>query len=386
MGTTGTARADDEDAPLVLHVDDEEGIVDLAATFLEREGLSVVSATDAETGLETLEERPVDAVVSDYDMPGTDGLEFLGAVREDYPDLPFILFTGKGSEEIASEAISRGVTDYLQKETGTDQYAVLANRIEESVRRYRAESDLAEARRRYETLLANLPGMAYRCTTDEGWPMSFVSEGCRTLTGYDPAELMGEAVDWEEDVIVAPDRSPVRRAVEEAIDHGDPFEVTYRIDRRDGERRTVWEQGRAIEADTDPDVDDATVLEGFITDVTARERNERALRTVSATQRAVLQRVTDGVILFDPDEREVVETNAAAADLLSRDESTLVRANPGDLLEPADASLEDLTAAETIDRHLSLATSDGPADFDVTGCTLTFENDRRLVVVFSDIE
>jgi DNA-binding NtrC family response regulator len=54
-------------------------------------------------------------------MPGVDGLEFLASVREEYPDLPFILFTGKGSEEIASEAISRGVTDYLQKETGTDQ-------------------------------------------------------------------------------------------------------------------------------------------------------------------------------------------------------------------------------------------------------------------------
>ncbi|WP_340102307.1 response regulator [Salinibaculum salinum] len=57
----------------------------------------------------------IDCIVSDYDMPGMNGIEFLEAVREECPDLPFILYTGKGSEEITSETISAGVTDYLQK-------------------------------------------------------------------------------------------------------------------------------------------------------------------------------------------------------------------------------------------------------------------------------
>jgi DNA-binding NtrC family response regulator len=60
-------------------------------------------------------------------------LEFLDRLRQHRSELPFILFTGKGNEEIASEAITAGVTDYLQKETGTDQYRVLANRIHNSV-------------------------------------------------------------------------------------------------------------------------------------------------------------------------------------------------------------------------------------------------------------
>lgn len=59
-------------------------------------------------------------------------------IRQHYPDLPFILFTGRGSEEIASDAIAVGVTDYLQKGTGTDQYEVLANRIENAVAHHRA--------------------------------------------------------------------------------------------------------------------------------------------------------------------------------------------------------------------------------------------------------
>jgi len=103
----------------------------MTATFLERENdrFSVETATDADEGLERLVENEYDCVVSDYDMPGNDGIEFLKSVREKYLDLPFILFTGKGSEEVASEAISAGVTDYPQKESGADQYELLANKV-----------------------------------------------------------------------------------------------------------------------------------------------------------------------------------------------------------------------------------------------------------------
>jgi DNA-binding NtrC family response regulator len=126
----------------VLHVDDEPDFADLAATFLERENerFVVETVTRASDGVDRLAEGSIDCVVSDYEMPDQNGIEFLEAVREDHPDLPFILFTGKGSEEVASDAISVGVTDYLQKEVGTDQYVVLANRIENAVDKYRAET------------------------------------------------------------------------------------------------------------------------------------------------------------------------------------------------------------------------------------------------------
>lgn len=112
----------------VLHVDDEPNLADLAATFLEREDdrLDVRTVLTPDDGWEILADVDIDCIVSDYEMPGQDGIEFLKAVREEYPDLPFILYTGKGSEDVASDAISAGVTDYLQKESGTDQYAILA--------------------------------------------------------------------------------------------------------------------------------------------------------------------------------------------------------------------------------------------------------------------
>ncbi|MFB6300422.1 MAG: PAS domain S-box protein [Halobacteriales archaeon] len=130
----------------VLHVDDDPDFIDLAATYLEREDerIRVHPVTDPKEGFAVLDDQPIDCIVSDYDMSQIDGIEFLETVRETYPDLPFILYTGKGSEEVASDAISAGVSDYLQKEGGTDQYEVLANRITNLVNQHRAEAKVEE--------------------------------------------------------------------------------------------------------------------------------------------------------------------------------------------------------------------------------------------------
>jgi len=133
----------------VLHVDDDADLAAIASDYLERESdrLSVATVTDPERALDRLRDGSFDCVVSDYQMPGMCGFQLLEAVRAEYPDLPFVLFTGKGSEEVASEAVSAGVTDYLQKETGTEQYAVLANRIENAVAAARAEERAARQER-----------------------------------------------------------------------------------------------------------------------------------------------------------------------------------------------------------------------------------------------
>ncbi|SNR61559.1 response regulator, partial [Halorubrum vacuolatum] len=119
----------------VLHVDDDSSIADLTAAFLQREDdrFTVETATNADKGLGIIRNHPPDCVVSDYEMPGLNGIEFLQAVREQYPDLPFILYTGKGSETVASDAIAADVTDYLQKSSGSEQYELLANRIRNAV-------------------------------------------------------------------------------------------------------------------------------------------------------------------------------------------------------------------------------------------------------------
>ena len=172
----------------VLHVDDEPDVADLTATFLVREdeGMTVETETGGADALDRLAADDFDCVVSDYEMPGMDGLELLDAIRAEYPELPFILFTGEGSEAIASDAIAVGVTDYLQKGSGTEQYELLATRIRNAVEHARAE----QARQRHlEAIETAREGISI---LDSDGDFIYVNQAYADLYGYDPAEMVGE--------------------------------------------------------------------------------------------------------------------------------------------------------------------------------------------------
>ncbi|MCK9591085.1 MAG: PAS domain S-box protein [Methanoregula sp.] len=128
----------------LLYVDDEPELLDLCKLFLEREGgFSVVTVTSAREGLLILKEGMIDAIVSDYQMPVMDGIEFLKLVRMEFADIPFILFTGKGREEVVIQAINNGADFYLQK--GGDpraQFSELSHKIRQAFRRKKAEEEL----------------------------------------------------------------------------------------------------------------------------------------------------------------------------------------------------------------------------------------------------
>jgi len=151
--------AGDEEPIDVLCVDDDPDFVDIVAAQLRRadDAFSVTSRVGAAPALAYLEETEVDCIVSDYDMPDIDGLEFLQAVRAERPELPFLLFTGNGSESLVSDAVSAGVTDYMQKGGGTEQYRVLARRIRTAVERVRARSAVERTQARIEALFDAAP-------------------------------------------------------------------------------------------------------------------------------------------------------------------------------------------------------------------------------------
>ncbi|WP_181687108.1 response regulator [Halorhabdus salina] len=121
----------------VLLVDEDQDILDITATFLEREdeALDVLPVTETATALETVQEQPerVDCVISDYSMPEMTGVEFFQSVREVDPDVPFFFFTGRDRQQIEAELGEQSVTGYVQKGTGTERYADLATEIRDAV-------------------------------------------------------------------------------------------------------------------------------------------------------------------------------------------------------------------------------------------------------------
>jgi len=129
----------------ILYVDDEESLLSLSKLFLESMGLfSVDTLTSAPEAIERMKAQHYDAILSDYQMPDMDGIRFLKQVRSLFGDIPFILFTGKGREEVVIEAIDNGVDYYLQKGGApTALYAELAHKIIHAIERRQAKSELA---------------------------------------------------------------------------------------------------------------------------------------------------------------------------------------------------------------------------------------------------
>ena len=130
----------------VLHVDDDPAFRDLTAEFLEQVdgAIAVESEPDPTVVPSRVKTEPIDCVVSDLEMPRRDGLELCRLVRTEHATLPFVLFTNRQGKAVVERAMEAGATDYIQKETGTHHYTLLANRIRLLVSRHRAVQKLAE--------------------------------------------------------------------------------------------------------------------------------------------------------------------------------------------------------------------------------------------------
>jgi len=221
----------ESDRITVLHVDDDPGFVDVVSAFFEQEAASIetVAAGDAAEAFDVLAETDPDCIVSGYDMPGMDGIAFLSELRERGDDRPFVLFTGTGSEEVVSEAISAGVTDYLQKGSA-DRLRLLANRVVEAVGKARAER---RAERSLDALESATEGIA---VLDSDGAFVYLNQAYADTFGYEPAELVGEH--WS---VLCPD-DDVDRARNEIIpavpDEGRWTGETVHV-REDGERIVV---------------------------------------------------------------------------------------------------------------------------------------------------
>ncbi len=148
--------------------------------------------------------------------------------------------------------------------------------------------------KRLETLLKNLPGMAYRCLNEKHWPMDFVSYGCYELCGYTRHEIESQEILWGE--FVHPDDvNMVDKVVRTAVDKGEPFEVEYRIITKLGIEKWVWERGRQVDVQDDG----IGILEGLITDITRIKKSETELINSKAYADAIVESAAEGIITID---------------------------------------------------------------------------------------
>lgn len=273
----------------VLHVDDEPSFCDLTAEFLEMEydQIEVLSEQSAAGGIERFHsESDIDCIVSDYDMPGTNGIEFLQTIREEDAEFPFILYTGKGSEEIASDAISAGVTDYLQKGSGTSQYTVLANRITNAVEQYRSKRASEQSQKRLSLFVEQSPFAVVEW--DENFDFARINDKVEEILGYSEEELIGES--WET-IVPESDQDAVGDVVSELLEAQGGYHSINENVRADGERIICEWHNRVV---TDEHGETVAIFSQF-QDITDRRdrRQQLELRNRAINEAPVGITITD---------------------------------------------------------------------------------------------
>ena len=195
------------------------------------------------------------------------------------------------------------------------------------------EAERDESDRRLAQLMANLPGMAYRCRNDRQWTMEFVSVGCRDLLGYDPQALVGNRDVTYADLIHPDDRHQGRDQIRKAVARGEPFTVTYRVRTATGEEKWVWERGAAVASE-----DGEITLEGFITDITELVKAQATLQESEERYRTLFEQTGNPILVIDR-EGTYIQANDAACAFLERTRAEIVGRNVVDTIPPgADAT------------------------------------------------
>ncbi|HCF58896.1 MAG TPA: hypothetical protein DFS52_13005 [Myxococcales bacterium] len=183
--------------------------------------------------------------------------------------------------------------------------------------RRRAEDAERESLRAHSVLLGNLPGMAYRCRNEPTWTMELVSEGCLELTGFCPADLIGNSQKSYREIIHPDDRERVWAETQSGVAEARRFGVEYRILTAGGEIRWVSETGAPV---TNPS-GELVAIEGFVTDISTRKQaeqqarnlHERLLRLAGVVRDLAATRSLDAVTsIVGEAARDLVDSDEAA--------------------------------------------------------------------------
>lgn len=312
----------------VLHVDDETDMLTLTKRFLEEESnyrLQVDVLEDPREVINTMRSTLYDLVLSDYQMGWMDGLELLEEFRKVYPDVPFIIFTGKGREEVAMRALNLGASWYIKK--GSDlisQYEELIRVIETLIEKKRLEEALQESESTFRTMVEQIPIALSMFDTDG------------TLRAINPKALeMWGAVDkpvvgkfniykerMAENIIV---KSPpqtykdlVDRTVEGEVTSLPPFRFVM-------EGRNVWMKGLIF-----PIFNKEKKVKSIVTarlDVTDLVESQERVSYLQKLLTLAMEQTSVGIIITKSSDGSIEFINTAGMQLLGIPEELLVQIN-----------------------------------------------------------
>lgn len=275
----------------LLYIDDDKMLLDIGKMYLERkEGFQVDVTTEPSVVLDSLEHGRYDAIISDYEMPVMNGIELLKAVREKDRSHPFILFTGRGREDVVIDALNNGADFYLQKGgEPKSQFAELAHKVRQAIMLKRTEQslktsvqELSKASTRYAALIAASHTGAWEYHGDTGYlwcsPEYFSMLG-RDVSDYDLTGDKNIQETWT-GLLHPEDRGSAIKAFDAYLNQPDGmYEQYFRMLHADGYYVWIWSRGRTI---LDEEGNPTSITVGTHIDITERKLAEESLKLVNS--------------------------------------------------------------------------------------------------------
>jgi len=279
----------------ILLVDDEKSILEITKIFLEREGgINVDTVISAEEGFSRLESGDYDVIISDYDMPGMDGIFFLKELRARGDNTPFIMFTGRGRESVAIEALNSGATFYLQK--GGDpmsQFADLRNAIIQTAQRKFAEEEVLKARDFLNNIINSIADPVFVKDHEHRWIL--LNDAYCELMG-NPRDQLLNRTDHD---FFPKDKADIFWRKDDIV-FGTGEENIYEEVFTDSSGRNHY---NIIKENLYTDITGNKYLVGVISDITGQKRTEMALRESEEEMCALFNAITDVIIVVDSEGR-----------------------------------------------------------------------------------
>ncbi len=176
-----------------------------------------------------------------------------------------------------------------------------------------------ENQRVYQTLLGNLPGIAYRCKNDKNWTMVYLSEGTKELTGYEPEELLYNKTISFDDLICIEYREEIWNSTKEALKKKEHYFYEYEILTKDKKRKIVFDKGTAVYDENGNEL----FLEGFIIDITSKKQIENELKKSEEQFKKAFENAVTGKSILGLDGK-YIKVNKAFCDMLNYTQEELI--------------------------------------------------------------
>ena len=326
----------------ILYIEDDGDVAELCSVILTARGFHVETAATGKDGLKTFKKQkakkqPFDIVLLDYLLPDIDGLEVARSLLKSTPDLPIVLITAKGSEKVAAEALSIGVTRYVIKST-MDIYEHLLPETLKAIQkdldsRRATKKRLTDYQETLEDIYQNSPAAQLSVDVKDA---SIIRHN-RNLTemlGYSAEDIKSMTV---LDIYTDDENgAPKARKILDTVRSGKVIKIEATMRRKDG--GVIW-----VQTSISPVFDaTGTLVEtrSVVIDITQRKNAEDAIAQSEARLKGVLDTAADAIIIIN-DAGIIESANAATADLFGYPAGELQGRNVNILMPEPDRSGHD---------------------------------------------